>query len=742
MSRIASTSLNSSVRILLSIKLPLFILLVCYSQMVFAFSGIIVDISGKPVVGAVVTDKHNLVYSRKDGSFSIATEADSIYVTRLGFQRLALNSKSSQSSITLIASDIILPTVWVRAVEYKPISPSLGAQIIHPDTNAKVKNAADLLLENPSFSSTDIRLTGEKQTVSLLGSFNRHSLVMLDGVVLNPSGEAFDFSKIPLSQISYIEVIKGNSSVYGGSAAIGGIVHLHSKPATNKPYWDGSVSSSLGSFDLYKQVYSTTFSHKMLSLNAEYFHQTAKNDFEYQSPDFWNVEQELKRLHNRKTADNGFLKASFSQGRSQIDYSLNLGSFVRELPGTINFLDLYNDSKVTGAYSQQSFRILDTHKHLANEILGWWNTDQSIFANLNSINTFAANHYRQKQQSRGVKSSSNLNYETYKLGLSAEYSDIDYRFENFITDNDIRGKRENTALAFRAQKNLFPFYLEYKIVTAIREDYSDKALHPTWRVEHELSLPLAEKLVVGGYLGTAFSQPSLFDMYWIGDSETQGNPNLKSESSFGYNAYGEISLPTMKLRIAYYHNWVENLIQWRQYYLNGVSWKPFNAGKADIQNMELEYQIRMYKQLSLSSNFTYTHAYDASKRPDGSPATSYNKKLVYTPDLKATAKLFMETDRHGISFAYNYTGQQYSTVDNLIDPLPAFDTLELTAFYTLKLNNFLLRCDLKVNNLLNKHYEIYAYTPQPGINWFTGLSISHTTQKAESTSIYPNKTTR
>ena len=687
----------------------------------FAVSGIILDEEGSAISGATISDGKKTVRSASDGSFKLSSTADSIYVSRIGYHPAALNLQSLHSPIMLKRDAIVLPTIWVRAE--KPFSPSLNAQLIHPDTNASAESASDLLLQNSAFSSTDIKLSGERQTLNLLGSFNRHSLVMLDGVVLNPAGEAFDLSKIPLAQISHIEIIKGNSSVYGGSAAIGGIIHLHSKDPEGKSYPELNLSAHTGSFGFFKQSYEASFSRKALSLNAEYSHQDARNDYYYDPPAFWG-QNELKRRHNRKTADSFFLKSSFLLPNLELAYSLNTGSFIRQLPGTINFLDLYDASRLTGSFAQHNLKGVKTFQRLLTELLLWRNTDQSTYQNLGSTNPFASSHYQQQQLNHGIKASSKLNLEDTILGLDAEFHQIDYEFENLISKAGGQGKRENSALALRAQHSFYPVFGDYKVSAAVRGDYGENEIHPTWRLEHELTLPVLDKLLLGGYIGTAFAQPSLFDMYWIGDSETQGNPNLRSEKSLGYNLYSELNLPKARLRLAWYQNWVDQLIQWRQYYLNGVSWKPFNVGSAELQNLELDTAWVIGTYVNLNGSVTFTKALDVSLNPDGSPSSTYEKHLVYTPALKAILKLSLGDDKRGATLSYSYTGEQYSTVDNLIAPLPPFDLLDAALFYRISLPYFDLRLDLKANNLLNKRYDIYAYTPQPGFNWQTGLSIS------------------
>jgi len=690
----------------------------------FSLSGKLTDSDGKAISGAAISDKKKVVYSGADGSFSLKTDADSLFISRIGYSSLALHTENIVSPIILVSSEIVLPTVHVQAHEYRSLTPSLNATLIHPDTNAKVESAAELLLEDSSFGTSDSRLSGERQTLSLLGSYSRHALVMLDGVVLNPAGEAFDFSKLPWGQISHIELIKGNSSVYGGSAAIGGIIHLHSKSSASQQYPVFKLSAASGSFGLFKQSYILDFSRELYDINAEYTHQSAENDFAYDTPDYWNIEPELKRNHNRKISDNLYFKGSLVNKHTQADYSLNIGSFVRQLPGPISFLELFDASKLTGCYAQNNLRAVGGHKNLDLEMLLWLNSDQSTYKNLGSSNPAAAAHYTQKQLNRGMKAGSSLSLGTLKLSGNTELSDIDYRFENHRNGSMVKGSRENSALAFSAQKSFFPYYTEYKLHSALRTDYSENKLHPSWRIENELKLPFAEDLKLGAYLGSAFSQPSLFDMYWIGDSDTQGNPDLKSETSIGYSLYSELQISLLKLKLAYYHNRVENLIQWRQYYLNGLSWRPFNVGEADTKNWEAESRINLHRYLSLGTSLTYTEAIDLSKNPDGSPGPSYNKQLVYTPRLKAALKLQFGDIKQGITFSYSYTGEQYSTPDNLIEPLPAFDTIDANLIYSMELPFCSLQLNLKAKNLLNRHYEIYAYTPQPGFNWQSSLNLS------------------
>lgn len=703
------------------LKMPLTMLILFSMGLLFAAQGLILDDSSQPLEGASITDGKISTHSDKRGEFYLNTASDSLLITRLGYKGKWVSSQASR--IILEELPITLPTVWVKADAIIPQSPSLSADLIHPDTNAPAMGVSDLLQRSSAFGSSDSPLIGERQTLSILGSFGRHSLVMLDGVTLNASGEAYDLSKIPLEQVDYIEIIKGSASVYGGSSAIGGIIHLHTKKAAQKPLWEGKASFRAGSFGMIGHGYDASFKYHKLSLATQYSHYQAQNNFLYYTPDFWQSEPELKREHNRKTTDSYYLKAEYMATPLLLNYSLNAGTFVRELPGPTNFLDLYDDSRLTGKFQQHTLNCSFTHRDYAQEELIWLNNDQSIYRNLASTIPLQRSNYGQKQAASGFKSSHYYNLEDTKLGLNLEIQHNKYDFLKPPPFVERSVTRDNSALWASVLHQYYPFFLQGKTSLALRADYTEKTLNPTWRIEQEIIWPGKTDLALGGYLGTSFSLPSLFDMYWIGDSQTQGNPNLKNESSTGYSFYLSASNPLIKLKAALYKSQVTELIQWRQYYLNGISWKPFNVGSAELKSYELEAEIPLHRHFTLSGSLTKTEATDKSKNADGSPSPTFDKTLVYTPDLKAALQLAFEHESYGASIRYGYTGEQFSTPDNLIPPLDSFENLDAGFFWSPKIWLLDIALDLKLNNILNHRYEIYAYTPQPGFNWSAGLKI-------------------
>ena len=75
---------------------------------------------------------------------------------------------------------------------------------------------------------------GAVTSLFLRGAESNHTVVVIDGVKMNPVNDGFDFGGLTLSNIERIEVLRGEQSALWGSDAIGGVVYITTKSGLYK----------------------------------------------------------------------------------------------------------------------------------------------------------------------------------------------------------------------------------------------------------------------------------------------------------------------------------------------------------------------------------------------------------------------------------------------------------------------------------------------------------------------------
>jgi outer membrane cobalamin receptor len=92
----------------------------------------------------------------------------------------------------------------------------------------------------------NVESTGREGALSSMfarGGESDYNLVLVDGVRVNPSGGAYDFSRISAAEIDRLEVVRGGQSSLYGSDAIGSVVQVFTKRAApgDAPRVTGSI---------------------------------------------------------------------------------------------------------------------------------------------------------------------------------------------------------------------------------------------------------------------------------------------------------------------------------------------------------------------------------------------------------------------------------------------------------------------------------------------------------------------
>lgn len=677
----------------------------------------IINSTGTPIEDVTITDGYKRIFSNRQGHFDINTKSDSLIISKLGYERRTLATKNIPHVITLNDKQVVLSPVKVIE-RYEPGSMALDKTILSPDSDSKTSSPTELLLKESSIQSSSTRLIGESQTLSLLGNLSRHTLVMLDNVPLNPHGEVFDLASLPLDTIKRIEIVKGNASLYGGASAIGGIIYLYTNDENVPVPLSLEHETSYGSFNQFRQNYSYEQKSAILNYRIAVSRQSADNDFHYKPRAWWPDQSIQTRNNNSKKQEDVSCKISSYLYKVNWIYNLDAEQFYRELPGPVNYLDIYKDAFLTGQNTRQNLTVSYKANKLDNFLILWDNRENTSYNNTQAPNPVYLSKYSQNHSSLGLKNQTVYSFEPVDVSLELESSRQSYERKDLLepTKSIPSTSRNQNAISLMANRENQWQYFTNNLQAGIRmDDVTDFGSYTSWRVEELLKTDTAIQLLAGATLGSSYSLPSFFDLYWKGDSQSLGNPELKPETSMGGSIRTGISWRDYSMQAAYYKSEVKDLIQWRQIYLFGTHWMPDNMGKATISNWELEAKAKPFTWFNLNNSLTLTDA----KSKNGN-------YLAYTADTKWVSEAIFSYRDYIFNLNLDYTGKQWTTADQLneeyIAPVILFNSgMQYNYFYKKLTANIYVQ----LNNLFDKQYEVYAYVPQPGFNWMCGIKIKY-----------------
>lgn len=104
-----------------------------------------------------------------------------------------------------------------------------------------IRFVADALRQVPGAMVARNGSEGGLTSLFLRGGESDYVQVMVDGVVLNDPGGAFDFDQLTLDNVERIEVLRGPASVLYGSDAVTGVVHIVTRRGEGAPRVHGTL---------------------------------------------------------------------------------------------------------------------------------------------------------------------------------------------------------------------------------------------------------------------------------------------------------------------------------------------------------------------------------------------------------------------------------------------------------------------------------------------------------------------
>jgi vitamin B12 transporter len=561
----------------------------------------------------------------------------------------------------------------------------------------------DVLKLVPGLNVVQTGGVGGQTSLFMRGTNSNHVKVLVDGIdVSDPSNAnaAFDPSQFLTPDIAKIEVLRGPQSGLYGSDAIGGVINVITKSGNGPAQFSASVEG--GSFDTFNQAVSVSGSADRFhySANLEHLHsgETPVTPLELLQPG----EQRIDDYYDN-------LSASTKLGFDITD-DLDIGLVARYTDAhlrnsgdnTFNFPDTFIDATQSTSDTTQYYSRLFAHNVAFDGLLD--HTFGVAYSNIKTTGFSPDNGPSENAGSRvKVDWQGNIRLAPQEhLILGAEH------------------QRDAISQPISADINISSDYAELQSgfgdrffdTVSVRYDVNDRfgskvtyRLAPVYLIQET-----GTKLKAS--LGTGFKAPTLEDLFQSFPPFFFANPDLRPESSLGYDFGFEQALfaSTLQFGATYFRNNFKNLIDSSADFTTLV-----NVGRAHSDGLESFIAYQPISAYSARLDYTYTEAFD----------DILNTALLRRPKHKVSLRnSWHATSQLSLDATILYTGTWVDGNRDFtnLEPLnaPAFTTVNIAGNYDV---NQYLAVYTRINNLFDRRYQDPIGFLQPSIGAFAGVKV-------------------
>jgi len=488
---------------------------------------------------------------------------------------------------------------------------------------------------------------GSYSSISMRGAGSNQCLILLDGARLNsPSGGGVDLSKIPLSQLERIDIIRGSDSALYGESAMGGIVNIITRNPSGKPQADASIT--YGSYDTWDvRASGSTPLGEHFGIMANVSGRKSDSDFKYinnngteynEDDDFEDVRRnnafkEFSCL-GRMNANGDIWNASLTGAGSTSNKQL-LGLVTNPTPN---------------AWQAFRFNSFNLSAALDKDKLG---------VDLKAGRVWQHDTYRDPDAPLFSDTLST----SYQGDLSAQYPIGPVRIKpggaylnETMDDNSTGEHSRNTGSGFlSAEYSPWKFDLTGSLRYDNPSSFSGKWLYRIGAVFNANNY-----LKIKANAGTGDRIPGFYELYYNHGSII-GNPDLTPESSFSFDIGPVIEFEKISVSLDYFDQRYEDQIV---YVLqSGLYYKPYNDSKTKAQGIEFSIIFRPVSWCTLTGNYTYNRAIDMSGEPnrDGNQIPGQPRNIA---NVQADFDYKFKNIGFSAWASYNYTEGNFITWAN------------------------------------------------------------------------------
>ncbi len=617
-----------------------------------------------------------------------------------------------------IGDTIMLNKVVAKGAKFN--CTSVGAKIYAIDSlSSETYKSGSLaeLLQQQSLIYVKTYGSGGLASVSLRGGSSRHTAVIWNGFNLrSPMSGGLNFSSLPAGFIDDVIIQPGGSSTMYGSGASSGIIFLSNNLPLNKEGLGINLSTEIASFGTYSGIASIGYSGSTFATRFRVGLQHARNDFVFNNKDkFGNPLDTLKHASfNRRSFAH---QASLKIGQhSSVETDLWYIQYYKEIPAST--LD-YKESEA----SQQ-----DENLRFALNFSSYYNRWLLRFrSGVINDNTYYLDPVEPRVETEN-KSLSVINeiegkysperHQTIFLGINQTYEKAST--EGYISDisrnrYSIYGRYNLTMLKDRFQASL----------ESRQEIIDNKSIPFVFSLGS--SILISSQVSIRGVMAKHYTLPVFDDLYWKEDGFARGNPDLKPEYGWNYEAGLVHSLKKSSFSLQHditgYSNFTNDLIIWLPSTGNDTEeskWEPRNVDKSISRGFEImgdaEYLIRK-SAIQLKYIYSYADAVIINERPTGSE----KQQRIYVPKHNISLSAGYLFNKVSVLYTQTYTGKCFYDDTHTID---AYSLSNLRIRYSLKCSFVCIDIYLKIRNMFNEQYQVMVGYAQPPRNYALGINMT------------------
>ena len=507
-----------------------------------------------------------------------------------------------------------------------------------------------------------VRQTGARsgiEQMSIRGSSAEQVLVLVDGMpVASPQG-SLNLALVPIAQVERIEVVKGPGSALYGANAVGGVVNIITRPASEFAGWELRVEGAPGDVDL-RGAFGGTWHEANYRINGGYVRSEGHRP---------NSEYLEYRLGGR------------------VDRELSPFSEV-----SLRFQWLAAESGVPGS------TFWPTPGGFQNDRHAW--VDLTYLQDL-SFGQLEATLYHRSYRRTYDDTFGGSRHDGRTLGGEVQV-DIPLGSGVLTAGGAGRTDRVESTELDGGEKSATSGGLFAQVVHNVTERVS---VTLGMRADAHSSYPaplspragvrvaLGPGVTLRASAGRSFRAPTFDDLYWA----LGGNPNLLPEDGWSYEVGLRRELGPVSVDVAVFRREIRNLIQWADPDGDFI-WTPENIASSRTDGLEATLTAALGRGVTASLHWITLAAID----------TTTGEPISYIPKHEGGATLRYAGEKVSAHLSVQHRGER---PDGSGTQLPAYTVLNGKVSYALSEG---LEVYLDGRNLLDTAYEELPGYPLPG----------------------------